>query len=66
MTPDEFEFWQKAYLAALTGVAGDVDRHGAAHARAIDEAAGLIADLAAESYSTAKDVVAHTTYPTRD
>lgn len=66
MTPDEFEFWQKAYLTALTGQAGDVDRHGAAHARAIDEAAALMADLAAESYRTAKATVVQTTYATGD
>ncbi len=56
MTPDEFEFWQKAYLAALTGTSSDIYQK----AEAIDAWAKDSASLAVESYRTAKSTVVNT------
>jgi hypothetical protein len=62
MTPEEFAFWQRAYLAALQGIAADP---GAADIRC-DSFARTIAGLAIESYRTAKATVVQTTYVTGD
>ena len=57
MTPDEFEFWQKAYLSSLCDSAHYWD--GA-------EIAGRRANDALKFYRAAKATVVQTTYATRD
>ena len=62
MTPDEFEFWQKAYLAALTGFSSQDDMTSSS----ADIWAGEACNLALNAYRTAKATVVQTTYATRD
>ncbi len=63
MTPDEFEFWQKAYLAALASTANNPDNYNSDDCPAI---AGSIATLSIEHYRAAKATVVQTTYATPD
>jgi len=63
MTPDEFEFWQKAYLAALAGTANNPECYNAIDCARISE---CIATLSLEHYRTAKATVVQTTYATAD
>lgn len=58
MTPDEFEFWQKAYLAALNGAADAPDRDSIRQAAS----AQVLADFAATDYRTAKATVVNKVY----
>ena len=64
MTPDEFEFWQRAYLAALTGVAAVPDP--CSNSVNDTKYAGDIAKTALHYYRTAKATVVQTTYATAD
>jgi len=52
MTPDEFEFWQRAYLIALERVTAI--------------SASAAANIALRDYRTAKATVVQTTYSTVD
>lgn len=53
MTPDEFEFWQAAYLAALVGITSDpFIKHGDA-----SDKAAMVANVAKYAYRTAKATV---------
>lgn len=62
MTPEEFEFWQAAYLAALAGIASDpFIKHGDASDKAV-----LAANVAKYAYRAAKATVVSTTYSTGD
>lgn len=61
MTPDEFEFWQKAYLAALTGWTPAISRDWVAP-KAINAEAIESANLAVESYRTSKATVVNKVY----
>lgn len=60
MTQEEFEFWQRAYLAGLGSVSqvtGSI---------AADSDCNRAANLAVDSYRIAKATVVQTTYATRD
>ena len=57
MTPDEFEFWQKAYLAALTGLISRTDCVAVSITILADITAREVADLAVIAYRTAKATV---------
>jgi hypothetical protein len=54
MTPDEFEFWQKAYLAALGSAANNPDNYNAADCPII---AAAHANDSVAQYRTAKATV---------
>lgn len=62
MTPDEFEFWQRAYLAALAGLS-TVPEFSAS---VCDSMAVEAANLAIDRYHIAKATVVQTTYATAD
>jgi hypothetical protein len=57
MTPDEFEFWQKAYLAALTALLSRTDCVAVSITCLADTTAKEAADMAVLSYRTAKATV---------
>jgi hypothetical protein len=59
MTPEEFEFWQKAYLAALRGLSSDGENYGVNDCVVV---ADRIANLSIPSYRTAKATVKNTVY----
>jgi hypothetical protein len=58
MTQEEFDFWQRAYLAVLPALCGKPDIW------AMDNCAKDVADIALKSYRAAKATVVQTTYAT--
>ena len=63
MTPDEFEFWQKAYLAVLNAALTLPENYDDAH---IVQNTVIIADASIRAYRAAKATVVQTTYATPD
>lgn len=69
MTPDEFEFWQKAYLAALAGLSTlsfEGKYPDLVGVKGVAELANDSATLSLDNYRTAKATVVQTTYATPD
>lgn len=62
MTQEEFDFWQRAYLAALAGSISGSTRPAVEDARHANEAAGI----AVQQYRTAKATVVHVPWPDND
>jgi hypothetical protein len=63
MKPDEFEFWQKAYLAALASAANNPDNYNASDCTIL---AAAHANDSVVQYRAAKATVVKTTYATAD
>jgi len=63
MTPDEFKFWQKAYLATLASSANNPDNYNASDCTIL---AAAYANDSVVQYRTAKATVVQTTYATPD
>lgn len=62
MTQEEFDFWQRAYLAALQGTASIPN----SNSHDDTDYARMVADDALRDYRAAKATVVQTTYATGD
>lgn len=62
MTRDEFEFWQRAYLAALVGLLGRTDCVAVSITSLANATAREAADMAILSYRAAKATVVNKVY----